>query len=534
MPLLLRSARCALDTPPPWPARSVPPPAGMPPRADGSGLSIVIAACNQWRYTDQCLASVIAEAPRAEVIVVDNGSSDQTAVELRRRPVRVIRFHENRGVAPAYNAGLALATGRVIGILNNDTVIRPGGLRRLAAAAWECGIAAHVGAILDPDTMAFRSYTTRAGDADYADGCCCLYRRDVYDAVGGYDEGYRLAYCEDTDWSLRASAASYGWAIVPDALTHYGQRTSRDLAGLADYQRSNHQRLVERWARAGVGYRIRVRRWGAMGDVVMATPVLRALRQRYPLAKIALECSPPIEELMRGLDSADLVTHYEYGGYTHAINLDGAYERRQSAGEWMHPTDAFAAEAGVAVAGGYDVPAHEELDEWARAMLPDGRRYLACGIRSACRPKQTWRGDWAALADALPDWTLAPLDAEPQPDLGRGREFYCRPNVLDVTGQTPDMAHLYALIRRCHACVTVDTGVGHLAAAAGLPVVGMYTDPRESRWARPGTVRRIAYEGSLACLPCHSPSNCAREDGRHCLDHVSPAMLARAVRRIAP
>ena len=212
-----------------WPRRISSPPPGETPR-----LSVVIAVYNQWRYTEVCLRSLRASVPSAEVVVVDNGSTDETSRRLAGEPIRVLRFPENRGVAPAWNAGLREATGNLLAVLNNDTEIRPGGMRLLSRAAWETGIAAMQGGRLDREIV-FAGYTTQ--EADYPDGCCLLFRRDVWNAVGEFDEGFAPAYSEDSDWGLRAWARGYGWTLCPDTILHHGQRTSAGMAGLSEAQK---------------------------------------------------------------------------------------------------------------------------------------------------------------------------------------------------------------------------------------------------------------------------------------------------------
>ena len=98
-------------------------------------FSVIIPVFNKWELTANCLRS-LREHTRdcdIEVIVVDNGSSDETAGdlpslggELFGRRFLPIRFEENRNFGPACNAGARAASAPLVFFLNNDTVLTPG------------------------------------------------------------------------------------------------------------------------------------------------------------------------------------------------------------------------------------------------------------------------------------------------------------------------------------------------------------------------------------------------------------------------
>ena len=101
-------------------------------------VSVVVAAPDGLAFTRLCAESVLLNSvdADAELIVVDNGSTDGTrdylaALAERDSRVRVLRNDENRGFGPAVNQGLNAATGDVLVVLNNDTIVPPGWLPRL-------------------------------------------------------------------------------------------------------------------------------------------------------------------------------------------------------------------------------------------------------------------------------------------------------------------------------------------------------------------------------------------------------------------
>ncbi|HAM58329.1 MAG TPA: hypothetical protein DCQ64_24105 [Candidatus Rokubacteria bacterium] len=292
----------------------------------------------------------------------------------------------------------------------------------------------------------------------------------------------------------------------------------RPVAGSAD-----GPRLVA--GKPGARERILVRRWASLGDVLMALPALRAVRRSRPGAWVHLQCAPPFARLLQGSADADLVSSEpDPGGYTRIIDLDGAYERQARAGRWQHPAEAFASAAGVSLPRmRYPVPPAADLAAWAAERLPVGPLYVACGLRSMCRPKAQWHeAGWVAQARALPDVTFVAMDPQPRPPLGAdgkpARMFYRLPNVVDLTGQTQDLRQAFAILGRCRACVSVDTGLYHLGNAAGLPVLGLFAGvPSGAREPLAGPC--LSIDGEAECSPCLDWSRCAR--GGNCLGGVT-------------
>ena len=125
-------------------------------------VSVIIPAFNQWPHTAQCLHSLRTHTPGvlAEVVVVDNGSTDATAAELEglgqglfgERFTR-IRLEENRNFGPGCNLGAAAASGQFLFFLNNDTLLTEGWLPPLLEAFQEDPRLGGAGPLLTyPDT----------------------------------------------------------------------------------------------------------------------------------------------------------------------------------------------------------------------------------------------------------------------------------------------------------------------------------------------------------------------------------------------
>lgn len=235
-------------------AASAPRIAAIPPRATTAGLvSVVIPVWNLWHLTAACLEALRRHTPEPlEIIVVDNGSRDETPARLAAADdVTVIRNATNRGFAAACNQGIAAARGELVCLLNNDTEVTEGWLDALrsalavpgtglvgprsnrisglqvvpAAPALSDASDAHAWAHEWREQRRGRSWLTQR-----LVGFCLLARRELFEAIGGFDEGFGVGNYEDDDLGERVLAAGLSLRVADDAVVlHHGSAT---FAGL--------------------------------------------------------------------------------------------------------------------------------------------------------------------------------------------------------------------------------------------------------------------------------------------------------------
>ncbi len=228
-------------------------------------LSIVILTWNSRTLLEACLAALpAATAPLpVETIVVDNGSRDDTHELLARRSdLVVVQNPVNRGVAAGRNAGLRLARGEFVALLDVDTVPASGSFTTLVEhlrAVPDVGLVGpklvgadgrlqyscrrfptvldklirrlpeHVGrAVTDDVELRWWDHAS-ARDVDYVIGACQVMRRAALRDVGPLDE--RIFYGpEDVDFCLRMHRAGWRVVYVPDAVVaHLERRVTRKL-----------------------------------------------------------------------------------------------------------------------------------------------------------------------------------------------------------------------------------------------------------------------------------------------------------------
>lgn len=497
-------------------------------------VSVVVACYGALEHTQNLVKSLAQHAGcEYELILVDDGCPQQTWRWAEHAGLTCIRHPRNLGLPTTINDGVKAATGGILALWNSDIIVKPGGLRDLALAAQRHGIAAQTGGVFASGGH-YAGQTSEAWRADYPEGYCLTLRRDVWDDVGEWDPIYHPTICDDSDWALRARLKGHRWVFLQHAVHHIGGQSVGKARLPPGYVATNQETLRQRYAPLGLGERILVRRWGAHGDLIMCTPALRALKAALPLAQLHVVCHDHAGLVLAGLPYVDAVFNSVPRDvqYTRIIDLSGAYERGQAQGRFEHPAHAFCRVAGVAFDGRpYDLGLPARFREWGRAMLPEGVRYLACGLRSSHRTKQNWRAEkWLALAERLPPgWKLVALDASSQPVLGHqpsadDARFYAHPNVEDQTGRTTTLQHAAALVSTCKAFVGVDSGLLHVAHALGLPTVNLCAAAPEGA-RTPLVGHNLALEGKAECFPCSAPTHCPRAAEGHCLDWVEPRRI---------
>jgi GT2 family glycosyltransferase len=226
-------------------------------------ISIIIINWNTHDLLAACLRSIYQTARNLdlEIIVVDNGSKDDSCEMLRREfPwVRLIENGENVGFARANNQAARMAQGQYIFLLNSDAELQTDSLQLILALAKNEPKAGIVGAhLLNPDGSFQASHTpfptlwreflilTGLGRAssgrwfpsrgpeldkgpqpvDYVEGAALLIRRDIYLQLNGFDEGFFM-YAEEVDLCYRLRKA--GWQVWyhPQArILHHGGGSS--------------------------------------------------------------------------------------------------------------------------------------------------------------------------------------------------------------------------------------------------------------------------------------------------------------------
>jgi GT2 family glycosyltransferase/glycosyltransferase involved in cell wall biosynthesis len=240
-------------------------------------VSVVIVTYNNLALNKQCVESLFEGTswPNLEVFAVDNASTDGTAEWLaeagdRFPGLKVILNDRNRGFAAANNQGLREATGDVLVLLNNDTVVPRGWLaalvRHLATDA-TIGLIGPVSNAVGNEAKIDVGYTDVAEMPAWAaaytrdhDGetfeipmlamFCVAMRRDTFERIGLLDERYDVGMFEDDDYTRRIKEAGLRVVCARDAFVHHWWRAAFGKLEDAEYRRifeANRRRFEEKW-----------------------------------------------------------------------------------------------------------------------------------------------------------------------------------------------------------------------------------------------------------------------------------------------
>jgi GT2 family glycosyltransferase len=234
-------------------------------------VSVIIPVFNKWEYTFKCLMAVANNTGDVahEVIVVDNASSDDTAQALPLLDgIRFQRNEKNFGFAKACNQGAAMARGKYLMFLNNDTEVRARWLSSMveildrepdvamvgSKLLFPDGTLQHGGVIFAyaaplPVTPFHVNYRRPAASGDQrltlraVTAACMLVRGEVFRAVGAFDEGFVNGY-EDVDLCLKVTQTGAKIVYTPESVAVHHESVSE---GRFNADANNVSRLNQHW-----------------------------------------------------------------------------------------------------------------------------------------------------------------------------------------------------------------------------------------------------------------------------------------------
>lgn len=223
-------------------------------------ISVIVPAYNAASYLGYCLQALRDQdlpSSEYEVIVVDDGSTDDTSAVAEAAGVRVIRI-EHSGPAAARNAGLQAARGEIVLFTDADCEPTPHWARALAEALTRPEVVGAKGTYLTRQRGLIprfvqveyeERYTRMAGRdrVDFVDTYSAGYRRSVVLANGGFDSTFQEPAIEDQELSFRLAAKGYRLIFVPQAQVYH-----RHVASISAYFRRKYRigywkALMLRW-----------------------------------------------------------------------------------------------------------------------------------------------------------------------------------------------------------------------------------------------------------------------------------------------
>ncbi len=228
-------------------------------------LSIIILTYNSETHISECLQSIIKEtANNSEIIVIDNNSSDKTIKTLRKKKfkLKIIQNHRNLGFSTGINIGIKEAKREYVLIINPDTIIAPGAIKKLLECSkhYKAGIVGgkllkknkgiHGSFVRKPELLTGifdftnlrkiipydyfhnkhyylnEKFPVKAREVDAVSGACMLIKKCIFNDIGYFDEKFFM-YLEDVDFCIRAKQAGYKIIFCPNSnIFHEGGSSS--------------------------------------------------------------------------------------------------------------------------------------------------------------------------------------------------------------------------------------------------------------------------------------------------------------------
>ncbi len=212
---------------------------------------IILLNWNGKEDTLECLKSFEKiKYDNYQIIVVDNGSEDDSVVEIEKKypKVKIIENKKNLGFAGGNNVGIKYAMDNNVDyvlLINNDTIVEKnfltelvkigdsdekigllgskiyfhGDKKRIWFAGGKINWLKNKGTHIGLDEIDEGQYD-KTKEVDYLTGCCLLIKRKVIERISGLEEDYFLYY-EDTDYSLRAQKIGYKCVYVPESRIYH-------------------------------------------------------------------------------------------------------------------------------------------------------------------------------------------------------------------------------------------------------------------------------------------------------------------------
>jgi len=229
-------------------------------------VSIVILNWNGLDFTRKCIASVrkLTGYKPFEIIVVDNGSRESEVTELKKMHSKnlinkLILNETNRGFSGGNNQGVKVGSGEFFLLLNNDTEVEKGWLGRLVEvlksrkeigvvgpdieSAFEKGVV-FGGGYVDDSGIARHLYNKDEREVEQVGGAALMFKRTVYEKIGGLEEGFNPIYFEETDFCTRARRSGFKVVFTPKSkIVHFEGGIMKKQPGKRSFVTINKNRI---------------------------------------------------------------------------------------------------------------------------------------------------------------------------------------------------------------------------------------------------------------------------------------------------
>lgn len=436
--------------------------------------TISILCVTELDAVQRCVESVLHNSRDFHLILTANGPLPapyfDAVAEQYPDIVTVVKNAKNEGFIGPNNHAFSLCETPYFVCLNDDFTVSDGWLEKLeepfltnpkAALSGPKGTCQSLRRNLDgyPD-----------GPFEYLEGSCLMVKTDVVRPHGLFWTKLQQIYAEDSELSLRMRRLGYTLHQVEFPHKHTRQATTKKMQ-VRPQQLRNQREVAHRYKHylkvRRFDYPIIVRRGGAIGDVMLTTPIVEALHRENPMSPIWVHTRHPevyinnpnvagasVEPPIALRQSSSLL-----------INLDMSYENRTK----TNIVEVYADVAGI----------EKTKQPWKVSLYPNEDYAYAINFQ----------GEWCAIHIG-PSWPGKTWLPERWSDVMSYLAVQCRLRIvlvgagpaqlmpmakdwLDLRGKTT-LHQLAAVLQRCKLFVGIDSMPMHCAAAVGTPAIGLF------------------------------------------------------------
>lgn len=208
---------------------------------NNNDLNIIVPVFNKWAFTKSCLNDLSKLNNNNSIIIIDNGSTDETQSQLENSTeITYHRLDMNCGFSYAVNRGYKLSTTSNVLFINNDIRVQKkyeNWTDLLISSMTDFNLVGPTGGFVDPYQNYEFVYETNDPNKkiNYMSGWCLGAKRNVWDRLilegeeGPFNSQRYFCFFEDTDVSFRAAQLGIKFQIVPIDVVHFGHVTAKTL-----------------------------------------------------------------------------------------------------------------------------------------------------------------------------------------------------------------------------------------------------------------------------------------------------------------
>jgi GT2 family glycosyltransferase len=484
-------------------------------------LVISLLVYNQLDITRKCIKSIMENTISKNflLIISDNASREDTQKYLsaiQHKNIKYIRNDENLGFIKAHNQIFNNFKSKYFCVLNNDLIIKTQGWdQKLINILKNNKDVAQVGPIQSFGCLGFtgKGQPRYGRPLEYIEGSCFIVKSDIVKECGGlFEEKYmNFAFCEDADLSLRLRCNGYRIVETNQVdilhLHHQSFKNEKLDIDFKNIEKQNNKFLLDRWQNYFKNkelkpIKIMINRQAAIGDLFCIEPVIRELKNKYPLSQIFVNTLCP-----QGIIGNPNVTDYGKDiinkiKYDKLIDLDLAYEVNPQ----KHLVMAYAEKAEVILDDDKRIPIYYNLKENNYPTTP----YYVVNSEGSWLSRTYPREKWKTFIQYLKNNgnEIVEIGSNPSTYLGIGQNLVGRLQ-LDKTIEIIKKAKLY---------LGFDGALLHFAQSVGTPSFSVWgcTLPkyRIHDFSKATCVQLS--KNDLSCIGCHHDLNKAPKTFTEC------------------